>query len=156
MGRFYVNCSFSNSESFSSAGFFLATWIRNIQRIPHNNVNPAVDRNIPDLDHSINVLKIGGPIATPKKRTEPYNEVTNPLLSDGTEPVIKLLMQGSTRPVPILLTTNTAKNGNNLVKNIRDAKEAVINRQPITINFFIRLIFFADITSSEIGSSGHE
>lgn len=112
-----------------------------MQRRPHNKVKPAIDKNIPALDHSIRVLKIGGPIATPKKRTEPYKEVTNPLRSDGTEPVIKLLIHGSTSPVPILLTTSTAKNGINLVKNTNDAKEAVINKHPITINVFIRFIF---------------
>lgn len=75
------------------------------------NVNPAVVKNIPVRDHSINLLKIGGPIATPRKRTDPYSDVTKPLLSVGTEPEIKLLIHGSTRPVPILLTANTVKKG---------------------------------------------
>ena len=55
-------------------------------------------------------------MATPKNRTDPYKEVTNPLRSVGTEPVIKLLIHGRASPVPILLITRTAKKGTRLCK----------------------------------------
>ena len=67
----------------------------------------------------LSLLKMGGPIATPKNRTEPYSEVTNPRRSVETEPVMKLLIQGRTSPVPILLITRTEKNGINFSKKIK-------------------------------------
>ena len=112
-----------------------------MQSRAHNNVKPAVIKNIPERDHTINELKIGGPTATPKNRTEPYKEVTKPLRSVGTEPVIKLLIQGRTSPVPTLLMARTAKKGTKLSKNIREANEVVISNKPIMINVFISFIF---------------
>ncbi len=99
-------------------------------------------RNIPVLDQSIKVLKIGGPIATPKNLTEPYNDVTNPLRSEGTDPVIKLLIQGRIRPVPILLITRTEIKGINFSKKMSVENEIVIRIRPIIINDFINFIFF--------------
>src|SRR5699024_25735 len=85
---------------------------------PMINVREATVKNIPFLDQSINRAKIGGPMATPIKRTELYKDVTNPLRSFPTDPVIKLFTHGKTRPAPTLLIPRTSKNGNSFLKNM--------------------------------------
>ena len=45
--------------------------------------------------------KVGGPMATPKKRTVPYRQVMVPLRSVLVAPVIKELMGGSKIPMLI-------------------------------------------------------
>jgi len=75
-----------------------------------------MDKNIPVLDQSINRAKTGGPMATLKNRIEPYKEETKPLLSFPTEPVIKLLTHGITKPAPTLLKAKINKKGTSFSK----------------------------------------
>src|SRR5699024_12170226 len=82
------------------------------------------------IDQSINRAKIGGPMATPTKRTELYKEVTKPRLSLPTDPVIKLLIQGKIRPAPTLLILRMTRNGMRLIKKASKLYDKVIKTNP--------------------------
>jgi hypothetical protein len=61
-GMFFLSALFSGSLCLMR--------IRKKAKIPQTSVKPAIDKNIPFTDQSINLPKTGGPMATPRKRTE--------------------------------------------------------------------------------------
>ncbi len=71
----------------------------------------AITAHPPNINHCPCLIaspKVGGPIATPKKRTVPYKHVIIPLRSVLVAPVIKEFMGGSNTPILIPVTNSNA------------------------------------------------